>query len=113
MRETASSVFAQLMPLLPLEVGVASPDDMDVGLRAQRLERQKFLRQLTDGAQVPEVVLPPNLLAPGVSLREYQRNGLKWLLFLHRFSLHGILCDEMGTLWLVEIRGQKKTGDVQ
>ncbi len=35
-------------------------------------------------------------MAFGVPLREYQRDGIAWLLFLRRHGLHGILADDMG-----------------
>ncbi|MCO5317138.1 MAG: DEAD/DEAH box helicase [Microthrixaceae bacterium] len=42
----------------------------------------------------PEPVEPPAGLA--ASLRDYQRDGLDWLAFLHRNQLGGILADDMG-----------------
>ena len=36
------------------------------------------------------------LLRDGVRLRDYQRDGVAWLLFLSRRYLHGVLADEMG-----------------
>lgn len=96
-RERSCGVFAALMPLIPLESGVASPPDMSPLLHRERLLQRAQLLQLVDGgAHVPPLELPPGLLAPGVHLRQYQLDGIKWLMFLRRFSLHGILCDEMG-----------------
>src|SRR5438552_10365284 len=43
-------------------------------------------------ARVPE----PKALAPGFSLREYQRHGLDWLDFLASNGLGGVLADDMG-----------------
>jgi hypothetical protein len=94
-RSTACSVFGTMMTLLPLEVGIPSPSDMTPELHQQRLERRVFVQQLIDGSQVEEVVIPNGLLMPGVVLRKYQRDGIKWLRFLQQFHLHGILCDEM------------------
>lgn len=46
------------------------------------------------GASMPQVVEPPSELQ--VTLRDYQRRGLDWLMMLHRHRLTGILADDMG-----------------
>ena len=33
---------------------------------------------------------------PSITLREYQKEGIKWLGFLIKYNLNGALCDEMG-----------------
>ena len=55
----------------------------------------RFLAQLADFEQIPDVPLPCSL-RPGISFRPYQKQGFNWLAFLHRFGLNGILADDMG-----------------
>ena len=42
---------------------------------------------------VKDINLPVKIKA---DLRNYQIDGVKWLSFLNRYKLHGILCDDMG-----------------
>ena len=46
------------------------------------------------GAFVKLTVQPPNIKFG--SMRDYQLEGLRWLIKLHDSSLNGILADEMG-----------------
>jgi superfamily II DNA or RNA helicase len=55
----------------------------------------RFLAQLADFEQIPDVPLPDSL-RPGISFRPYQKQGFNWLAFLHRFGLNGVLADDMG-----------------
>lgn len=43
-----------------------------------------------------EVFIPPNLTKDQLVLRGYQLEGIKWLNFLWKYELNGILCDDMG-----------------
>jgi superfamily II DNA or RNA helicase len=54
-----------------------------------------FLLKLADFEKIEDVPLPANL-RPEITLRPYQKQGLNWLAFLHRFGLNGILADDMG-----------------
>ncbi|KAJ1550993.1 hypothetical protein HK096_003780 [Nowakowskiella sp. JEL0078] len=45
---------------------------------------------------LPDVVLPNNLLSSDVHLRDYQIAGVQWMRKLHQLGFSGILADEMG-----------------
>ena len=61
----------------------------------------------------PEAFVQPEGL--GCALREYQKRGVEWLMFLHENGFGGLLCDDMGLgkthqvmalmAWLMEKRG--------
>jgi superfamily II DNA or RNA helicase len=72
---------------------------------------REMLRQLSGRAELPVVAVPQSVQA---NLRPYQQQGLNWLQFLRRHSLHGILADDMGlgkTLQtLVHIQVEKDAG---
>ena len=53
---------------------------------------RKVSESLTDGSQ--NVTVPP--LAPGLSLRGYQKRGYDWMYTLDRMRMGGILADDMG-----------------
>ena len=55
----------------------------------------KFVLKLSDFTQIEEYDLPA-AIRPSVSLREYQKHGFNWLVFLNQFGLNGILADDMG-----------------
>ncbi|KAJ1561339.1 btaf1 RNA polymerase II, B-TFIID transcription factor-associated, 170kDa [Cladochytrium tenue] len=92
-RFLSTSVFAQLVKLLPLEAGVADPEGLDSGLRAKKVEERKFMGQLIGAEKIDGFELPQGIDA---ELRPYQKDGVNWLAFLNRYGLHGILCDDMG-----------------
>jgi SNF2 family DNA or RNA helicase len=54
-----------------------------------------FLRRLSDFTQIQDYALPA-AMRPSISLREYQKHGFNWLMFLNQFGLNGILADDMG-----------------
>lgn len=43
-----------------------------------------------------EIFIPSNLTLNKIILRQYQLEGIKWLNFLWKYELNGILCDDMG-----------------
>ena len=55
------------------------------------LERLK--KRLENFSKVEELDEPPELRA---TLRDYQKDGFRWMQFLARHGLHGILADDMG-----------------
>ncbi len=55
----------------------------------------KFLLKLSDFRQIEQYDLPA-ALRPAIFLREYQKHGFNWLMFLNEFGLNGILADDMG-----------------
>lgn len=56
-------------------------------------QRRALARQLKDLKGIEAVAPPRGLKA---ELRDYQKQGLDWLAFLHRFRFGGILADDMG-----------------
>ncbi len=53
---------------------------------------RKMAESLSGGGQ--EITAPP--LAPGLSLRDYQRRGYEWMYALDRMRMGGVLADDMG-----------------
>ncbi|TIC01506.1 hypothetical protein E3Q18_00684 [Wallemia mellicola] len=92
-RKLATSTFAALVKLVPLEAGLPDPIGFPERLLAKREEERKFLTQLLDGSKVEEYEIP---IKVNIDLRKYQREGISWLAFLNKYQLHGILCDDMG-----------------
>ena len=58
-----------------------------------KLKQKSFIDELMNLKNVREINLPIKIKA---ELRSYQIDGIKWLSFLNRYKLHGILCDDMG-----------------
>ena len=54
---------------------------------------EKLKKRLADFSKVEELDEPPELRA---TLRDYQKDGFRWMQFLARHGLHGILADDMG-----------------
>ncbi|KDR81493.1 hypothetical protein GALMADRAFT_239466 [Galerina marginata CBS 339.88] len=92
-RSTATNVFASLVKMVPLEVGLPDPQGFPLELLERRDTEREFLSQLLDGSKVGQYVLPVTIKA---ELRKYQQEGVNWLAFLAKYQLHGILCDDMG-----------------
>jgi len=85
--------FANLIQYIPVESSIPDPVDMPHSLIKKKIEDRKFLEQLFDSRSLEEYEVPIKINA---NLREYQQDGVKWLAFLNRYKLHGILCDDMG-----------------
>jgi hypothetical protein len=94
-RRVAASAFAQVVSLMPLEVGTPDPPDFGLDLSVRRANERMFIQQLLGGEPpaVNEAVLG---LMGDLQLRPYQKAGIAWLCFLARYQLHGILADDMG-----------------
>ncbi|CAN6448955.1 unnamed protein product [Victoria cruziana] len=90
-RQSVTSSFAALVPLLPLARGLPLPTGLSESL-CKNADVQ-FLEQLLDSSHIDDYTLSTKLK---VTLRRYQQEGINWLSFLKRFKLHGILCDDMG-----------------
>jgi len=56
-------------------------------------ELQKLAKELKDFKGIEKIEPSNNLNA---TLREYQKEGISWLNFLHKFKFGGILADDMG-----------------
>ncbi|PWN25714.1 hypothetical protein BDZ90DRAFT_233723 [Jaminaea rosea] len=92
-RLAATSTFAALIKMVPLEAGLTDPSGFPEDLLRRRDEERTFLSQLLDGSKVEPYQLPVKINA---DLRKYQREGVSWMHFLSKFQLHGVLCDDMG-----------------
>ncbi|KAK9368328.1 hypothetical protein V1509DRAFT_623764 [Lipomyces kononenkoae] len=92
-RLLATTTFAQLIKLVPLEAGIPDPPDLPPSLLEGRDRERKFISQMLDPTKVEPFALPVAIKA---DLRKYQQEGVNWLAFLNKYHLHGILCDDMG-----------------
>ncbi|KAI9656436.1 MAG: TATA-binding protein-associated factor mot1 [Trizodia sp. TS-e1964] len=92
-RLIATTTFATLVKLVPLEAGIPDPPGLSEELLKGRERERKFIAQMLDPKKVEPFEIPVAIKA---TLRSYQQEGVNWLAFLNRFHLHGILCDDMG-----------------
>ncbi|KAI4614429.1 hypothetical protein J4E83_007082 [Alternaria metachromatica] len=92
-RLLATTSFATLVKLVPLESGIPDPPGLPDTLLKGRDRERKFVAQMLDAKKVEPFEIPVGIKA---TLRSYQQEGVNWLAFLNRYNLHGILCDDMG-----------------
>ncbi|KAK9470101.1 uncharacterized protein V1510DRAFT_432401 [Dipodascopsis tothii] len=92
-RVLATTTFASLIKLVPLEAGIPDPPGMPAKLLEGRDRERKFISQMLNISNVEPFELPVAIKA---DLRHYQQEGVNWLAFLNKYHLHGILCDDMG-----------------
>ena len=92
-RLIATTTFATLVKLVPLEAGIPDPPGLSEELLQGRERERKFMAQMLDTKKVEPFEIPVAIKA---TLRSYQQEGVNWLAFLNRYHLHGILCDDMG-----------------
>ena len=92
-RLIATTTFATLVKLVPLEAGIPDPPGFPESLLQGRDRERKFISQMLDFKKVEPFEVPVAIKA---ELRSYQQEGVNWLAFLNRYHLHGILCDDMG-----------------
>lgn len=92
-RLIATTTFATLVKLVPLEAGIPDPPGFSAELLEGRDKERKFVAQMLDPKKTEPFEIPVNIKA---ELRSYQQDGVNWLRFLNRFNLHGVLCDDMG-----------------
>jgi TATA-binding protein-associated factor len=92
-RLLATTSFATLVKLVPLEAGIPDPPGLPEALLKGRDKERKFVAQMLDAKKVETFDIPVGIKA---TLRSYQQDGVNWLAFLNRYNLHGILCDDMG-----------------
>ncbi|KAF2455864.1 SNF2 family DNA-dependent ATPase domain-containing protein [Lineolata rhizophorae] len=92
-RLIATTTFATLVKLVPLEAGIPDPPGLSEELLKGRDRERKFMSQMLDAKKVEPFEIPVAIKA---ELRSYQQEGVNWLAFLNRYHLHGILCDDMG-----------------
>jgi TATA-binding protein-associated factor len=92
-RLIATTTFATLVKLVPLEAGIPDPPGLSEELLKGRDRERKFIAQMLDVHKVEPFEIPVAIKA---TLRSYQQEGVNWLAFLNRYHLHGVLCDDMG-----------------
>ncbi|KAI5955929.1 MOT1 [Candida jiufengensis] len=92
-RVLATTTFASIIKLVPLEAGIPDPEDMPKELLEGRERERDFISQMMDPSKIKPFDLPVSIKA---TLRKYQQEGVNWLHFLNKYHLHGILCDDMG-----------------
>lgn len=92
-RLIATTAFATLVKLVPLEAGIPDPPGLSEELLKGRERERKFISQMLDPKKVEAFEIPVAIKA---TLRSYQQDGVNWLAFLNRYHLHGVLCDDMG-----------------
>ncbi|XP_077975893.1 TATA-binding protein-associated factor 172-like isoform X2 [Styela clava] len=92
-RLIATQCFASLIQYLPVEASVPDAPDLPSVLVEKRKHERRFLEQLLDSSSLDQYPIPVPINA---KLRSYQQDGVKWMAFLNRYKLHGVLCDDMG-----------------
>ncbi|ONH67166.1 TATA-binding protein-associated factor MOT1 [Cyberlindnera fabianii] len=92
-RVLATTTFASIIKLVPLEAGIPDPEDVPKELLEGREKEREFIQQMMDPSKSKPFELP---VAIDATLRKYQQEGVNWLAFLNKYHLHGILCDDMG-----------------
>lgn len=92
-RLIATTSFATLVKLVPLEAGIPDPPGLSEEMFKGRDRERTFIAQLLDPKKVEPFQIPVAIKA---ELRSYQQDGVNWLNFLNKYHLHGILCDDMG-----------------
>ena len=92
-RLIATTTFATLVKLVPLEAGIPDPPGFSEELLKGRDKERKFVAQMLDPKKTEPFEIPVAIKA---KLRPYQQDGVNWLYFLNKFNLHGVLCDDMG-----------------
>nr|CAB3226362.1 TATA-binding protein-associated factor 172 [Phallusia mammillata] len=92
-RLLSTHCFAQLIQFMPVETSIPDPPNMPSSLLERKATERRFLEQLFDNRALDSYQIPITINA---KLRTYQEDGVKWLAFLNRYKLHGILCDDMG-----------------
>jgi superfamily II DNA or RNA helicase len=90
----AACLFSRLVQIAPLVVNstcsMSKPaEDIDL-----------VMEHLIHGKKLPHCKLPDaiskHLIQAGITLRDYQLEGISWLRFLQQTKLNGALCDSMG-----------------
>ncbi|CCH62650.1 hypothetical protein TBLA_0H03680 [Henningerozyma blattae CBS 6284] len=92
-RNLATTTFASIIKLVPLEEGIKDPEGLPEDLMQGRERERDFIQQMMDPSKAQEFKVPVAIKA---TLRKYQQDGVNWLAFLNKYHLHGILCDDMG-----------------
>jgi len=97
-QSAASRCFSKAVRLGPIEGQAPMPSSEAKEARnfilRKRNEGQKFLQNLLRGvrAEDEEALVAEN----GIQFREYQTEGIRWLAFLSKNNLGGVLADDLG-----------------
>lgn len=104
--KTSASTFASLVKVAPLVVKSSENEpsreifqEVD-SVSVNTDVSQKVIDHLIHGKPLPPCIIPKELsnalTKNGISLRDYQKDGISWLDFLQSVKLNGALCDDMG-----------------
>lgn len=77
-RVLATTTFASIIKLVPLEAGIPDPEDMPQELLEGRERERDFISQMMDPTKIKPFDLPVSIKA---TLRKYQQEGVNWLAF--------------------------------
>ena len=92
-RQLQAEPAAQSLRLRPEQAGLWQ-DLVDLGVRAEQSDAwRRAVGGLLDNTDLPPVAVPSGIRA---TLRPYQLVGYRWLDFLWRAGLGGVLADDMG-----------------
>jgi hypothetical protein len=95
--QIANSIFASLVRFAPL---VQEGSSLMIGKGKLDRDSESVVDHLILGRPLPPCTLPIAVSAAlkegGVTLRQYQIEGVAWLRFLQTVKLNGALCDSMG-----------------
>ena len=81
-RQLATSMFANLIKLIPLDnENVDNDQDLPKNLLELKLKQKSFIDELMSLKNVQDIEMPVKIEA---ELRSYQIDGIKWLSFLNR-----------------------------
>lgn len=86
-RNLATTTFASIIKLVPLEAGIADPKGLPEELVASRERERDFIQQMMDPSKAKPFKLP---IAIKATLRKYQQDGVNWLAFLNKYQKPGI-----------------------
>lgn len=79
----------------PPEAPIVEAVNSSILLKSEFEEGKRFLFDFKNYKNF-QVFVPNSLTRGALVLRDYQLEGIKWLNFLWRYELNGILCDDMG-----------------
>ncbi|TMW56961.1 hypothetical protein Poli38472_002886 [Pythium oligandrum] len=98
-RLLAARAFANLVPLLPLQMDLSQVRSVQSAALRHILTQNEISRGFLEGLLQGKAIQPVDVggvLASHVALRGYQQRGVDWLAFLMENHLGGILADDMG-----------------
>lgn len=80
---------------VPPEKSILEAVHSSIHLNSEFDEGKRFLFDFKNYKNF-QIFVPNSLTRGALVLRDYQLEGIKWLNFLWRYELNGILCDDMG-----------------